>query len=286
MKGIRVSLAPLERREGRALLIGIWVLGGYAGMAAALALPESAHSNAVRPAVVAAAEAVAVAEDVAGPSLNTPVPTSWMPTRNHTGSCRRTQPRCHNARRTPRPEGADAERAEALGLGTVRAAHLAMSGNIPDAWKEAVEGTAVDSLRWPVDGGRFGRGFGFVRRERRNLPHEGVDVAAPAGSLIRAANDGLVIYSDDQVRGYGNFVVLLHADGSSTYYAHCRANYVFAGQRVLRGQSIGEVGATGLAQGAHLHFEWRVRGRARSPERRFVREAAIAVDERDLVASR
>lgn len=286
MKGIRVSLAPLERREGRAFLIGVWVLGGYAGMAAALALPESAHSNAVRPAAVAAAEVVAAEVEADEPSLNTPIPTEWMPTRNHTGSCRRSQARCHNLRRVPRPSGAAAERARALGLGTIRAAHAAMSGRIPAEWRREVEGETVNTLRWPVDGGRFGRGFGFVRRERRHLPHQGVDVSAPAGTPIRAANDGLVIYSDDQIRGYGNFVVLLHPDGTTTYYAHCRANYVFAGQHVRRGQSIGEVGATGLAQGAHLHFEWRVGGRARSPERRFVREAAVPVEPSVVVAHR
>lgn len=279
MRGIRVTLAPLERRQGRALLIGIWVLGGYAGMAAALALPESAHSNALRAPTAQPAPAV-VEPSVPEISLNSPMPTEWMPTRHHVGSCRRGQARCRTARRVPRPVGADAARAEELGLGNLRAAHAAMGGNIPATWLAAAreEGAqASHSLRWPVDNGHFGRGFGLVRRVRRSIPHLGVDVGAPAGSIIRAANDGIVVYSDDQVRGYGNFVILLHPDGSSTYYAHCQATYVFAGQHVRRGQSIAEVGSTGLAQGAHLHFEWRVRGRARSPERRLVHEPAIAM---------
>ncbi|MBK8170558.1 MAG: M23 family metallopeptidase [Sandaracinaceae bacterium] len=160
-----------------------------------------------------------------------------------------------------------------------------MSGNVPQAWRDAAAGVASETLRWPVDNGHFGRGFGFVRRVRHEIPHLGVDVGAPAGSIIRAANDGIVIYSDDQVRGYGNIVILLHPDGASTLYAHCRATYVFAGQQVVRGQSIAEVGATGLAQGNHLHFEWRVRGRARAPERRFVHEPAIDVAQAPAVAS-
>ena len=67
--------------------------------------------------------------------------------------------------------------------------------------------------------------------------------------------------------GYGNLLVLLHADGTTTHYAHCRAIYAAPGQLVMRGQAVAEVGATGLPIIPHLHFEWRRRGRPLDPLR-------------------
>ncbi|MDQ3037049.1 MAG: M23 family metallopeptidase, partial [Myxococcota bacterium] len=106
---------------------------------------------------------------------------------------------------------------------------------------------------------------GRLRRLRRSHVHEGVDIGADPGTPILAANDGLVAYSDNGMRGYGNAVVLVHRDGSVTLYAHCSATFVAAGETVRRGQIIAAVGATGLAHGPHLHFEWRAGGRARDP---------------------
>jgi len=63
----------------------------------------------------------------------------------------------------------------------------------------------------------------------------------------------------------GNVLLLLLGDGTVALYAHCRALYVAAGERVQRGQLVGELGATGLTVRAHLHFEWRRRGRTRDP---------------------
>ena len=97
----------------------------------------------------------------------------------------------------------------------------------------------------------------------------------------RAANDGLVVYSDNGMRGYGNVVVLIHRDASTTLYAHCRATYVAAGELVRRGQIIAAVGATGLAHGPHLHFEWRVAGQTRDPLRRFVGRPGASAPEDD-----
>jgi murein DD-endopeptidase MepM/ murein hydrolase activator NlpD len=87
---------------------------------------------------------------------------------------------------------------------------------------------------------------------------------------VRAANDGLVVYADNGVRGFGNLLVLLHADGTATFYAHCQAIYAAPGQLVRRGQVVGEVGATGLPVVPHLHFEWRRNGVPRDPLRRLV----------------
>jgi murein DD-endopeptidase MepM/ murein hydrolase activator NlpD len=67
-------------------------------------------------------------------------------------------------------------------------------------------------------------------------------------------------------------LMVVHADATVGFYAHCQELYVFPGQRVRRGQLVGLVGHTGLARGPHLHFEMRVEGRPRNPIERFSRE--------------
>lgn len=207
----------------------------------------------------------------ATPNLETSRPTEWMePVRR----CTRRGPRrfCDGPRMVPVPRGEAATRATELGLGTVQAVAQLMMGRPESAWLDAAPQKTHARMRFPIDGGRIGRGVGYVRRaELRHRRHQGVDIGAPVGTPVRAVEDGLVAYADNGLRGYGNLVVLLHADGSSTFYAHLEAAYVFAGQRVDRGQTVGEVGTTGLAYGPHLHFEWRVNGRARNPARRFER---------------
>jgi murein DD-endopeptidase MepM/ murein hydrolase activator NlpD len=121
-----------------------------------------------------------------------------------------------------------------------------------------------------VENGHFGRGFGYVRKHHRNKRHDGVDVGAPIGEPVRALNDGMVGYSDNGISGYGNMVMLIHKDGSVSTYCHQRANYVFAGQQIKRGQVVGEVGTTGISRGPHLHFQWHVKGQPRDPMPRMV----------------
>jgi murein DD-endopeptidase MepM/ murein hydrolase activator NlpD len=96
---------------------------------------------------------------------------------------------------------------------------------------------------------------------------------ATAGSPIRASAPGLVAYSDNRVRGYGNLLLLVHGDGSVTLHAHCQRVLVFAGQRVEQGQVIAEVGMTGLAMGPHLHFEYHRAGEAVDPTPLFSRDS-------------
>jgi murein DD-endopeptidase MepM/ murein hydrolase activator NlpD len=104
---------------------------------------------------------------------------------------------------------------------------------------------------WPVQGAinsRFGpRGITI---------HDGIDIAAPEGAPIRAIAAGEVIYSD-QLRGYGNLIIMRHADGFVSVYAHNQMNFVREGQTVSRGEIIATVGSTGRVTGPHLHFEIR-----------------------------
>ncbi len=170
-------------------------------------------------------------------------------------------------RRVPVPRGASLERARHLGLGTRETATRVLHQPVPDAWARAAgwrEGE-VDRLLWPVDEGRYVRGYGYVRVTRPDLIHKGVDIAADEGSVIRAAADGIVAYSDNGIRGYGNCILIVHPNGWATLYAHASRTTVQAGWRVHRGERIGLVGQTGIAHGPHVHFELRDGGRAVDP---------------------
>lgn len=92
--------------------------------------------------------------------------------------------------------------------------------------------------------------------------YNGVDLGAANGTAIRAAAAGEVIISKGSGwnGGYGSYIVIKHANGTQTLYAHTSANYVTPGQTVAQGESIGAVGSTGQSTGSHLHFE--VRGDA------------------------
>jgi lipoprotein NlpD len=113
---------------------------------------------------------------------------------------------------------------------------------------------------WPVEG-TISSLFG-VRDGRR---HDGLDIAAPEGTTIRAAADGEVIFSGNQGTGYGNLLIIRHADNFITIYAHCLRNLVREGDRVEQGQEIALVGRTGRASGPHLHFEIREGVKPRNP---------------------
>lgn len=123
---------------------------------------------------------------------------------------------------------------------------------------KASEGTLA--LSWPVIGGTVTSGFGARGRSF----HDGIDISAPAGAAVYAAQDGEVIYSDS-LRGYGNVIIVRHHGGFATVYAHNQSNGVREGQHVRRGEVIGRVGSSGRTTGANLHFEVRQDNVARNP---------------------
>ena len=100
----------------------------------------------------------------------------------------------------------------------------------------------------------FGSRIDPITKARRD--HHGVDLAAKAGSAIKAATDGVVIAAGER-GGYGLAIEVQAADGTRTLYAHAREITVEKGQRVRAGQQLGEVGSTGRSTGPHLHFEVR-----------------------------
>jgi lipoprotein NlpD len=116
-----------------------------------------------------------------------------------------------------------------------------------------------NGIVWPVMGGinsHFGRrGASF---------HDGIDISAQEGTSIRAIGKGEVIYSD-QLRGYGNLVILRHSGGLVSVYAHNQVNLVNQGQFVAQGDIIAKVGSTGRVTGPHLHLEIRKNNVAQDP---------------------
>ena len=131
---------------------------------------------------------------------------------------------------------------------------------IPRAGGHALDPAAGgEPLAWPVRGVLIS---GFGDRDREH--HDGLDLACPEGTPVFAAAEGEVLFAGER-RGYGNLVLLGHARGLVTVYAHNSENLVVQGERVLRGEPIARVGRSGNATGPHLHFEVRVGARPRNP---------------------
>ncbi|MCX6647303.1 MAG: peptidoglycan DD-metalloendopeptidase family protein [bacterium] len=95
--------------------------------------------------------------------------------------------------------------------------------------------------------------------------HTGVDMPAPYGTLVHAAQAGIVVFSGWK-RGYGNTIIIDHGNGLATLYGHASSLQVGVGETVSRGQVIAKVGSTGYSTGNHLHFEVRVNGDPVDPE--------------------
>jgi murein DD-endopeptidase MepM/ murein hydrolase activator NlpD len=118
------------------------------------------------------------------------------------------------------------------------------------------------NFAWPVRGPVL-VGYGPGANGTQN---DGINIAAPLGTPVLAANDGVVAYAGNELRGFGNLILLKHADGWTTAYAHCESISVKRGDRVKRGQPIARVGATGAVSEPQLHFELRRGTRALDPQ--------------------
>ena len=109
------------------------------------------------------------------------------------------------------------------------------------------------AFRWPVRG-RVISTFGEKTNGERN---DGINLAVPEGTPVKAAEDGVVIYSGNELKSYGNLVLVRHSNGWVTAYAHNRALNVRRGEQVRRGQEIASAGATGSVSTPQLRFELR-----------------------------
>lgn len=115
---------------------------------------------------------------------------------------------------------------------------------------------------WPVPSSKRMTSFFGMRHGRH---HDGIDIAAPVGTHILAANSGVVVYSGRRISGYGKMIIIKHENNIYSVYAHARKMYVSKGEKVDRGQVIAQVGMTGRTSGPHLHFEVRVGDDPKNP---------------------
>ena len=106
---------------------------------------------------------------------------------------------------------------------------------------------------WPVKG-KVISNFG---PKKGGLNNDGINIAAPEGTSVIAADNGVVAYAGNELRGFGNLLLIRHADGWVTAYAHNEKLLVKRGEKVKRGQTIAQIGSTGNVSAPQLHFEIR-----------------------------
>ncbi|MGA2412630.1 MAG: LysM peptidoglycan-binding domain-containing M23 family metallopeptidase, partial [Candidatus Binataceae bacterium] len=132
-----------------------------------------------------------------------------------------------------------------------------LAPDMADPWDVS---PADRQFAWPVANGTVSSPFGM----RNGVMHSGIDIAAPAGTPILAADDGTIIFAG-RLRGYGEVVIIQHSGGYVTVYGHNSRILTREGAGVSRGEEIAEMGMTGRATGPNLHFEVRRGNQAQNP---------------------
>lgn len=122
--------------------------------------------------------------------------------------------------------------------------------------------TAEAEWQWPIRNTRMSQGY--------STKHPGWDLSGQIGQAVFAAARGKVAFAGWNNAGYGNLVMVDHGGGLQTWYAHLQYIVATAGQAVNAGDQLGTMGASGNAEGWHLHFEVRVNGVPQNPERYLV----------------
>ena len=121
------------------------------------------------------------------------------------------------------------------------------------------------SYQYPCNA-RITSGYGYRRHPvfRVRSFHTGIDLGARHNTPIKAANGGIIVYAG-WYSGYGNTVIVSHGKQKTTLYAHLNKINVRVADKVTQGTVLGKAGATGIATGPHLHFEYRVAGKTKNP---------------------
>jgi murein DD-endopeptidase MepM/ murein hydrolase activator NlpD len=132
-------------------------------------------------------------------------------------------------------------------------APVAATPGTKDAAKSADGAGALPKFRWPANG-RVIAGFGPTTNGQQN---DGINIAVPENTPVKSAEDGVVAYAGNELKGYGNLVLVRHPNGYVTAYAHAKELLVKRGDQVKRGQVIARSGQTGNVNAPQLHFEIR-----------------------------
>lgn len=119
--------------------------------------------------------------------------------------------------------------------------------------RQRVPPLSAGGFIWPLEGKVISR-FGV---KGKGLHNDGINLAAPRGTPVRAAQTGVVAYAGNELRGFGNLVLIRHSNGIMTAYAHNEELLVKQGQKVERGQKVAKVGSSGSVETPQLHFEVR-----------------------------
>jgi murein DD-endopeptidase MepM/ murein hydrolase activator NlpD len=143
-------------------------------------------------------------------------------------------------------------------VGTPQSARLAQATTsveaAPESPVKAAEATAaLPTFRWPVRG-KVITSYGAKTNGKVN---DGINLAVPEGTPVKAAEDGVVAYSGNELKGYGNLILVRHANGYVTAYAHASELLVKRGDTIKRGQVIAKSGQSGEVGSPQLHFEIR-----------------------------
>jgi murein DD-endopeptidase MepM/ murein hydrolase activator NlpD len=152
----------------------------------------------------------------------------------------------------------------------------ASPGDLARASAKKPPGLSGDGFLWPASGTVVSR-YGSKKDGTQN---DGINIAAPSGAPVLAAENGIVSYADDEIQGWGRMVLIRHADGFTTGYAHLDAILTSVGDEVHRGQVIGRIGKTGYVDTPQLHFELRSGKRALDPSKLLVRQEDLRVASR------
>ncbi|MGE0210262.1 MAG: peptidoglycan DD-metalloendopeptidase family protein [Parvibaculaceae bacterium] len=141
----------------------------------------------------------------------------------------------------------------------------------PRQQQAAVEEQAASTFRWPVKG-RIISSYG---QKPNGLRNEGINISVPEGTSIRASESGVVAYAGNELKGYGNLVLIRHEGGWVTAYAHAKDILVKRGDTVKRGDVIARAGQTGSVTSPQLHFELRKGATAVDPMRHMGSDQAM-----------
>jgi murein DD-endopeptidase MepM/ murein hydrolase activator NlpD len=244
------SLAPDKIYVGQKLVIpGRPDLVANRSPAQQFAPSLPAQQPVVQPAQTAQAQQMPVDSSVPTMAAVTPVAASLRPSSRAPQQAQQVaalQPSTSQAM-PAKPAPQQAQTPQAAAAQTLQTA--AVQPNKPASVLQEPAMSGADKFRWPVKG--------KVVTDFAGTKGTGINIDAPEGSAVRAAENGTVIYVGSGVEGYGNLILIRHANGYVSAYAHLKSMSVAKGDVVSRGDTIGAAGMTGSVSRPQLHFELR-----------------------------